>query len=324
MPGTQTNLRRGRITRMLAAFQSAKGTVVDDFSSGFNLWHERVAVDAKRRKSTPGPWMTQLQSEDTVSRYSLPENPEGDILAVATAESLEAMLRSNFGPLSAGTFSLKSSINEYLTLGWVENTGAGAVENFVRIQDAWFHTLQIIYDGARGMVMLLGSYAGRAVDVTALNSLGGITLPSSPMAPSDTKKFRVRSADLIREPSGVNVSLRDINIEIEIQQGLSSEWTMTDKWDVRKRGKATPIIRFRGNVSDETWALLTNARAGTKEHFRIVAASDGPSAKTLTVNLHEVDFEVEPLGVDSLEYVEFQGIGRAHVSGSDFVALSLA
>ena len=325
---TETNRRVGRCGRLLASFQSAKGTVVSDFTTSdtVTLWAENVQIPAGRRKSVPGPWMTTGETENTTSRYSLPENPEGQLLINATEESVEWLLRSNWGQFAGGSFTLATQVNEWLTLAWIEDNQSGATDNLIRIPDVWIHTLELQISEGRGIMQFLVSYAGADdVLVNALDSLpGGVTLPTAPAQPSDFDKFCTASATVVRDPASANVTLNHIEATVTFDQGLRSEWTMTDGWEVSKRGKTKAKVNLRANTSDESWVMLTNNRAGTLQRFKITAASDAGTPKTLTMNFYNMDFEVEPLGRTGLDAVEFTGTGQAHTDGTNFVTIAFA
>lgn len=318
-----TSIRAGRATALLCAVQSAKGTIATNFanSSATRLWTESAFIDAGRKKSQPR-WMMQTQCQDTNSRCSLPERPAGHFIVNATPASVEFMLRSNFGGYSSPTFTYASQVNEWLTLGWVEDTASGATQNFVRIKDAWVHTLGINVD-ALGKMTLRADYAGRSTAVQALDA-GGITFPTVPMDPADVNIFAGRDVTFIRDPASANVSLSVHELKLTLSQGLDHRWDMmANLTDVHKSWKIHARVEFTSRVSAETWAILTNARAGTKQTFRMVATAPSPS-KTLTINLYEMDFEVEPLGHEDREYVDFRAVGEAHKSGSNFVSITLA
>jgi len=337
MAAPETLRRAGITSRLLMAFQSAgpnggKGVVVDDFttSDAAILWTEEPQIDAGRLKSDGGPWMTQLEAEDQTGRYSRPEQPTGIIRAVATPESVEFFLRSNWGPLAAGVFGLKPQINEYATLAWVEDYRAGSTQNLVRIRDVWLHAIR--FRAARqDRLVMEADYAGRSpgqldpsVSVDALNALpGGVVLPASPMTPGDFNKFPNIVGEFRRDPTGANVQIRISELELTLDQNLTSEWVEAGGWDIGKLGKTKVGITFTGNVVAETWDILNDSRVDTKRQFRIIAKAQAPS-KTLTIDLFDVSFEIERLGyLPGRAYVEFKATGQAFKTGTDFVTIGL-
>lgn len=327
---TETLRRRGRRTRLIAGYQSAKDTILTNFAAPAapRIWSEHVRIPTTPMKSEPDPtWMTVGIADETGARFNETDMPEGEITAIATPESLEVMLRSNWGPFAAGSFTLKTQVSQWLTLAWIENRFTANAERLVRIKDAWIDKLTISLAGRtgnRGMLILDGHYAGRRIDVRPLNALAGVVLPAAPMAPADRRKFRFLLASLILDPTGANVEMRVERLGITIDQGLEAEWTMTNGWDVKKTGKTRVSLDFVGNVNSETWDLIDKARAGTKKRLRVVATSDAP-VKTLTMNFFETDFETENLGHDADRvYVGFRSKGQPHVSTTgDYITISL-
>lgn len=333
MAAPEIQRRRGIASRLLAAFQTVKGTAVDDFTTAATatLWTEEPQVDVGRIKSRPGPFMTQLEAEDTTGRISMPEQPNGTMRILATPKSVEWMLRSNWGPFAAGAFTLKSQIPEFLTLAWVEDYRAGATQNLIRIRDAWFHTVTF-ETGRDGRLVIVGEYAARApgrldpgVTVDALDALPGpVVLPASPMTPDDLGKFPNIIGEWRRDPTSSDVQIRISSLELSFNQNLRAEWVETSGFEVSKLGKTQALVEFRGNVSNETWAILNNARSETKDRFRLILKTTTTPVLTLTFDLFDVDFEIERLGyLPGRQYVEFVATGKANKKGSDFVGITL-
>lgn len=325
---TPTKVRAGRATALLAGLQAAKETAVSDFTASTGvgrLWTDIAQDDAAPSKSDPAGWMMVPQLE-TGGRYSSSRAFAGGLVCKATPKSLEILLRSNWGGFAAGAFTLANQVNEWLSLGWVENAASGATEYFHRIHDAWIHRLTLL-SGRGGPILIEAEYAAeRDTAPVALNAIGGITLPARPIAVDDQNVFAGRSVRLFRDPTGDNQELDLHSLEVTIDQNLGTRWSMMDGAPmVFKRGFPGPrvTISIEAHVADETWALLSNARAGTKQRFRLQATAVAP-AKTLQIDFYEVDFEVQPLGHDGLRYVEFAGVGQAHRDDSgNFVSISL-
>lgn len=325
---TPTKVRTGRATALLAGLQSAKGTPVSNFTAAAGvgrLWTNRALTDVGPRKSDPAGWMMKPQLE-TDGRYSSSRALADRLVCKATPKSLEILLRSNWGGLSAGSFTLANQVNEWLSLGWVENITAGATEYFHRIHDAWIHRLKLRATMA-GSALLEAEYAAeRDTAPTALNALVGITLPVAPIAVDDKNVFAGRQVRLFRDPTGANQELDLHWVEVTLDQNLGTIWSMMDAATaVFKKGFPGPrvTIALRAHVANETWTLLSNARGGTKQRFRLTASAVSP-AKTLQIDFYEVDFEVQALGHEGQRYVEFAGVGQAHLDGSgNFVSISL-
>lgn len=322
----ETLRRVGRLSRIIAGFQSAKGTIVDDFTTASSaiLWAESVKIPAHLPKVDIPPWMTQLETQDESSRHSLPDRAEGVLVSPATPKNLEWFLRSNWGPFAAGAFTLTSQINEFLTLAWVESITAGSAERLVRIRDAWIHRLIISANFTRGLMILQGDYVGRRTSNRLLNAGAPVVLPTTPMTPPDFDHFAVRTAELIRDPAGDNERIRFSDVEIQLEQEAKTEHTFTDGWEVWKGGKTKVRVVLQGHVSEETWAVIDANRAGTKDKFRLTAVSTGSTPMTLTIDLENVDFTFENIGFDpGRQYVNIQAEGLATKGSSGFVTITL-
>ena len=327
MPKAATNRRVRRPSVALMAPQSAKGTLATDFrfTNSVRLWTTDFGTDPAYVKSRPGPWMTELVSESEDSRYSQMENPESSVACSATPETIEMLLRSNWGPYAAGAFTLKSQVNEWFTLAWVEDHNAGSTQNLIRTQDCFFHRVRFRSSRQDGKLYINAEYMARANDITPLNSLGGIQLPPSPMAVQDTRPFGVRNVEFIRDPLGANVSLLYETVEITFDQIGNAEWTQTSKWDVWKTGKTIVYVSFEGMCTDESWAILNDNRSGAKKRFQLTATSEGSPSSIFAIDIRSMDFELDRLGHDERGWIVFKAFGRALVdSGGAFVGIVLS
>lgn len=306
-----TAVRPGRTTAILAAFQATKGTQVSDFTSSASkrLWTSRAAIDAALDFRGP-----ETMDADKLplagALYSEGEKPAGALVAFATPTALEWFLKSNYGAYAAPTFTLATQVadDRWLTLGWVEDVAGGA-KKFVRLRDTWIHRLDLAIQGPEGRMTAVGSYAGRAVHVQALNG-GGITLPANPMSPSDRNPFPAAQVELRRDPAGANVNLRWRRIRLTFDQGLAHKWDLAaGLWDVWKTGKLAAELEFTSDWSDETWTILENNRAKTHQTFRVKATAEG--GRILTADLGNMAFEIDPPGHDGTRYSPFRAVGRA-------------
>lgn len=322
-----TNVRAGRVTALLVALQAAQGTPVSDFTqaNAGRLWTSRVQDDVAPSKSDAGGWMSEPQLE-TGGRYSESRALAGAFVCKATPYALEWLLRSNWGAYSAGAWTLATVVNEWLTLGWVEDVFGGSGSYLHRVYDAWVHKL-VLRAGAFDPLSLEVQWAAERDSAPQdLASLVGITLPVDPMPPIDVNVFPGRLVKLFRDPTGTNEEISLAGIEISIDQGLVGGWDQARQvGQVVKGGFPGPRveIRFEAHVSNETWALISAARAGTKQRYRLTAECQLP-AKTFQMDFYEVDFQVEPIGHDGTQYTRFRAVGQAHRDDSgNFVSLSI-
>jgi hypothetical protein len=315
-----TNLRSGRRVALLAAVQSAKGTPSTAFASAAVWRTHSTEIPVSPEKSSE-TWMAEPVAAAPEERFTIADRPAGRLDAVATPDVLDLLLRSNWGPKSGSSYTLKTQVNEWLTLAWVEWAAAASVGQVARIQDAWVHRLVLRAGFPRGFLMATGAFLGRRILIDPKGS-GGLAFPAS-WAP-EGNPFTVNAAAFIRDPAGANVSIRLRELEVLFdQRAAPHDWDMGSLlFMVHKAGPAEVTAEFRAEVSDEAWATITDARAGTKRAFRFTASAQSP-AKTLTVNLNEMDFTFRELGHDGKDMREIVGKGRAHLSAGVPATISL-
>lgn len=320
-----TNVRSGLTGALLAGFQSAKGTAVSDFTAAdtWRLWTEQFAVSPDRPKSRAGGQDGTL-GYVTDGSYINPYAPAGSFVAIATPDSIEALLRSNLGPLDGnGAFTLVSQIQsgQWLTLAWVEDV-RGGTQRLVRVRDCWVHRLTARIPG-RGRVSFEAEWAGRSVAVQALNA-GGVTLPADPMSPGSRAVLPTDSVscELRRDPSGANQQLRFRSVELVLDQGLLHKYSQgTGLFEVYKRGLARAFLRITSEVGDETWTLLDNGIAGTKQRYRLVFRLEGSTAVAFQVDLYAVQLRIQEIGNSGRIARAFVAEGEAHLAeGWEFIS----
>lgn len=341
MTMTERRLRRPAVG--ILTKQSAYGTIAEEFTLGadsIRVWSYELPTQPARDKSRPGPWMNQTQTEDVAGRYSTAEKSEGRIVALATPESVAMFLRSNWGPgFSLPPFPpffppeptyyvLKRQVSEWFSLAWIESQEAGSPQRLIRLQDVFIHRLEFKVDRSDGRLVLVGDYAARRTPISDLDDLGPIVLPVPPAAAADTRVFNIRSIQLRRDPDGANVNVPFERLAISLDQRGVSEWTKSNGWVVYKGGKTFAGIGLDGMLCDETWKLIDDNVANTREKFRFTSTApatvDHPTAVALTIDLPEVDFNIQKVGHDEKSFIDFKGAGRALKSGTgDFVTISL-
>ncbi len=319
-----TQVRAGRRTAIFGKFQSARGTVVNSFATADRLWTYRGGISQGPRVSEGAGMETSL-GPGTGAAYVLPDRPAGGISVIATPASLRTVLDSNFGAFSGGAWTLASQVSNtrWLTLALEESVDGGTYK-VVRLRDAWFHRVAIAAD-ARGMLMLDAEYAARKQLNEAINA-GGVTLPAAPAQPSDKEIFPFGNVTLTRDPASANVDIRFRSLRVILDQGLSHGYGQDDAlYDVSRKGPLRARIELSSDWADETWAILTNSLAGTKQRYRIVATTDDATPQTFTLNLYDVLWSVADDGHEGKDYNEFRAVGMARVDGSgNFVSMALA
>lgn len=325
-PAVPTNTRAGRRGRLVARFQTAEGSPQSSFASGTGavaFRTEETGIDATLPYEEPGPWMTSLDGEAATSEHRLTDEPADLFVAQATPGALAMLLKSNWGTPVAGVYALASQVEStrWLMLGWYEDTVLAVGHKLVRIQDAWVHRLHLVSEGPRGPLLAVAEYAGSTVLVGSYSGAPSIV-------PTDDNVFAAQACELRRDPAGANQSIRFSRLAVTLDQGLiggksDADWDMMrQRADVAKLGRPSVTLDFRGECNDETWTMLTNARAGTRQTFRFKAVATQP-ASTLTVDFVGCVSQFRPTGHVGRGFREFDGTLRAGTISGSFVALSL-
>lgn len=321
-----TDVRPGHAGALLAAFQSAKGTGVTDFTAAtaLRLWTPQATVGAEKNFAQP-VWMDTDSAGGSGATWPMKDRPAGVINVHATADALEALLTCHYGTFAGGTFTYATQVTDtrYLTLGWVEDRydGTSSTDRFVRTVDTWVHRLEIIARPFGGPVLLRAHYAARSSTNQLLNA-GGITLPAVPMAPTDIAVASPINVTLTRDPAGTPVVLRFRDLRLTLEKPLGYEWdTGALSYDVFQRGKLHATLEFTGDWCSETWAIRDRSASDASDRYQL-AISFGST--TFTANLYNVKMTTNQQGHDGFQYVPFAASGEARTDGSNFVSLTLA
>ena len=314
-----TNVRAGRVSALLAGLQSARGTVVDDFTAtdAGRVWSDAYLDDVGPLKSDPAGWMTSSKMA-TVGRYTRPRPINGEITAKATPTLLEWLLRSCWGTFAGGQFTYSPYVSEWLTLAWAESVVDGAAGKFHRVYDAWIDSLTLRAGAFEPLSIEATWAAEREVAPLNITDLAGVTLPAEPMTPDDKNVFPGRLVRLFRDPLGDNEEISLHSVEVSIDCNVIQEWDMMrGVFLVAKGGFPGPRVNlsFEAHVSDETWEVLQAAIDDTKTIYRLTAHAQAPF-KQLAIDFHEMDFEVEPLGHEGQNCRRFRAVGQAHEDSS--------
>lgn len=316
-----TNVRSARQVALLMAAQSALGTPITAFAAAPVLWTRSSEVPVSPEKSIDF-WMSEPVAPAPIERFNIGDRPAGRTVISLTPDSLELLLRSNWGPKAGNDFTLKTQVAEWFTLAWVEHAAAGDIGKVIRIVDTWFHRLTMRASFPRGILAGSAAFLGRRI-LTDDKGSGGLTFPGS-WSPG-RNPFTINDAAFVRDPSGANIQIRLRELEVLFdQRAAPHEWDMGDlSYRVLKAGPADIGVWFRAEVSDQAWAVISDSRAGTKRQFRFTATAQAP-AKTLTITLNEVDFTFDEIGHDGKDMREIRGSGRAHLSGGVPATVSIA
>jgi hypothetical protein len=315
-----TNVRSGRQVALLAAVQAALGTPQTAFALSPVFWTHSTEIPVSAEK-TEDTWMAETAGPAPEERTNIGDRPLGRFVAAVTPGVLDLLLRSNWGPISGSSYTLASQINEWLTLAWVEWAAAGNIGRIVRVQDAWIPRLVLRAEFPRGYLVAIASYMGRRTLMDAKGS-GGLTFPGS-WSP-ERNPVTVNGAAFVRDPAGLNVPLRIRELEITLfQRPAPHAWEYGDLlYEVLKAGPTDVRVQVRAEVSDETWALIDDSRAGTLRQFRFTAAAQSP-ATTLTLTFNNLDFTFEEIGHDGKDMREIVADGRAHLEAGELATISV-
>jgi hypothetical protein len=321
---TFTNRRVYRNAYALLAFQAAAHAPVSDFSAAQSLFAREFAFDPQADK--PYSYGAEAKPYKLVDgRFLSSIKPVAALKGYATPKNLEALLRSWGGywqNVGGGqeNLVLTENLNELATLALVENKNTPNPEYVTRAWDMWAHRVLLTLSPGPSALMVEAGFIGRDYDRTALNALGGITLPSSFAPPGMEPRFTPINTRLFRDPAGANVSVAVEELQIEFEQGFGHENWNDRAPIVAKRGYTTIALKLRGTFEDETYAILKDAEAVTFRRFKAQFVSD---SKSLVIDLANVDFTVAPVGWRNGRFV-FEVDGEAFMGDDEvFATISL-
>lgn len=307
---TAANVRSARQVALLLQTQSAKGSPATDLSNAKQVWTLDPRIPVTPIKSADEMWMAETHAPAPVEMFSICDQPRGRIVAAATPDVMDLLLRSNYGPPSGGEYELKTQVNQWLTIGWVEHAASGNVGKIVRIQDAWVDRLELRAMFPRGYLVAIADFIGRKILPTVKGS-GGISVPGS--FNPERNPFTFNGAGFIQDPDGSPVAIRIRELRVILEQvAAEQEWDMGDLL-VRalKAGPARPAIEARFEVSDESWRLIDDSRSDTKRDFSFAVQAQSP-VKTFEMRLNQMDFAFEDLGHIGKDMREVIATGNAH------------
>jgi hypothetical protein len=313
---TETNLRAGTRSALLAGFQTGKGTALDDLSSARNVWASPVEMDISPIKSED-EWMTSSPLTDSAERINKATKPFGVFRSVATPDTLDLILRSNWGARTGNTFTLSNTVPDWITLLWVEDRNLPTRGAAVRVSDVWLH--KVTLEHFDGLVRARCDWAGRGVNqYTPLPET--IVLPST-IGPADSERFSRQQFRVTRDPDGVDQEFSAEALSLEIDQRLVHQWDMSDGINLRKGGKPKLSIRFMSRVTDETWQILQRSASAEKDAWRIELLTAGAS---LRIDLAAVEFRFDPIGRDALNLRRLSFEGKALMDGINAATITLS
>lgn len=309
---------------VLMAVQTGEGAVVTDFTTAgtARLWTNDALIDGGTGKNEQGGTSMTSEQDHESSRYEIVLPKEGRLIVKATPESVEFLLRSNWGPFSSGTFTLSNQVNEWFTLLYLESVIDGDSQKAFRLVDTFFHRVTILA-ADHAEVLLDVEYASRSRLIGANSGLTLPTLAPNSAAPADLNVFAVDDVEFVRDPAGDNVKIRNSSIGARFDQQAAIDDAMTrDDAVVHKMGDELVSIAFSGQATAESVKMLEDAAANSKQTFRTTLTAPSP-ASTLTLEMNNMDFDVEGLGHVGLDSRELVGTGVATLLGSAFVDIML-
>lgn len=307
-----TSARAGRASAVLAAFQSAKGTLATNFSAGA-LYADEAPFEVDRDNEYPELMDAQYGA---AVQYELPEQPSGELPVIATPTSLATLLRSNLGAPTAGTYPINTQVadTDWLTLAYVEHVGDGT-QKLIRVRDAWVPRLELRAKGPQDRVTAHAHYEGVVTDVRAVTG-SGCTLPAAPMLPSDRDVFPAQRASLTA--NGVAIRFRELALSLD--QRVQRFWRQdTLVHDVAKGGKLRATVSVVGDWCDEAWQIRADMIAQTPRTWVFSLTSE--AGRTLTATLYNALPHIEATGRLGLKSRAFEATGHAISDGTNFFTL---
>lgn len=323
-----TNVRPGRVFRLLLAQQSAKGTVVDNFTNAAQVWSTEAKNDFVDEQTDPEWWYNYHNSDFVNARYRTTVAQQSTFEAHATPTLISYALQNLFGSLSGSTFTLTGYVNKWLTIGFVEDKTLTNTElRFARVRDVLIHKLTLSIDST-GYAEARCDYAAEAQSQRKLNDLTslGITLPAAPMDTTDRNVFAGRAAVLTRDPLGTPVTIPFERLVVTFDAGLELDWDQMGRRErVKRQGPLQVSINAHGKAGDEYWqaVLDANTNVSTKQTYRLTM-TEPVTGHVLTITMFNVTFNVEPFGIRNQEYdpMELRGMATQDASGN-FVTITL-
>lgn len=317
---TPTRVRAGYASALLGALQSAKGTAATNFASG--------ALRASEPSAMIAPLLPNVATMDVPlglnsdASYAKPIAVEGELPIYATPQSLQLLLKNNYGAYAAPTFTLATQVTDtrWLSLAWIEHVSDTAYRATV-LRDVFVHSLALEAELGAGPVIARAKFAGIASTVPTIAG-SGLTLPAAPMTPAGQSIFPPQRVTVTRDPSGDNVTLRARRVVLTFDQGLGVQWDQSAFERLPyKTGKQPFTLDAWFDWSDETWDVLDDQRANAGATWRVdFTAEDGT---VLRCDLHNLTGDVEKLQRRGAEIGAFHLSGSAANDGTNFVNLTL-
>ncbi len=322
-----TNVRPGRVLRVLLAQQSAKGTPVSNFTNAVKLWNAESKFDHVDDQTDPEWWYNYHNSDFTSSRYQIHSLQDAWLSAHATPTLLTNVLQNLYGPLVGSTFSLVGYVNKWLTLAFVEDkTLANTALRLIRLGDVLVYRMEMVVDGT-GYVDLRLDYATERADNTTLGNLAalGVTLPAAPMDGADLNVFSGRAVTLWRDPLGANVQVpfERLNLTLDVG-GMEVFWDQLGQRErALRNGPLQATLHLTAKPGDETWQATLDANNNVKQTYRLIL-SDPASGHTYTFTLFNVTFNSDNIGVKDQVYdpLELDGMATQDANGN-FLTITL-
>ena len=317
---TFTERRLFRNQHILQAFQSALGSPVDNFDTVENrvMWMKRVDFNPQVVKGdiqgTHGSMKKRKEG-----RYEQSRKPIVTMIGGATPRNIEWLLRAWGGSWTGTptlTLGLTEEINEFVTLAIAEKTDViPNPQNFIRIKDAWPHTLRLTMASRLSVLEVDARFIARDFDYTPLNALGGITLPSSFAVP-EIAVFAPHDARLFRDPAGSNDSIAIERIELILEHGFDHETYNDTLPQIVKQGYTSVKIKLRSAWMDETY-LLHNDALTQIPTFKRFEAKFTVGAKVFRMVMENVDWKPTRTGWAQKKWMRFDIEGEAYLDASD-------
>lgn len=322
-PAAPTKIRSARKMAVMATLQPTRGTAVTDFTTAAaaRLWTTDARFDVVAlKRDEPSPNMTSADGHPEGYRYNILDARNDLIQMEASPEVLDLMLENNFGTLTAGSFALRPQVSQYLTLALVESVDDADAQKVVLHSDAFARILTISGEFQEPMVI----DADILAETEAITSNTAITLPvmtqSSPSPADVINIIAMRNCTFKR----AGVSIRFSRVAVTLDQQAEAGHTMTGGVRIKRIGKTRAMVEFRGEVNAESFQLIENSIASTKESMIVEMNAPSPST-TYTFDFKNADFDVLPVGHSARGMIELDGVAVATVgTGGSFVTITKA
>jgi len=303
---SRTNERQFLRMAMHLAPQAAEGSPITDFTSGTG-----AMVWARSVRATEGTESDNFQGtsgsifEHVDGMIDIHRKPEIEIIFYPTPTIITEFLKMN-GSVAAGSVIWSVGIPNWYSFLFAEVAVGTAGYRMWRFEDAWVQELE--FDtGGFGVAVCKAKILAQKVTEVATNQAGY----SADSNPNDSTQFAHRAAELIRDPSGLNVSIAVKQFTLNLRWGFDHE-PFNEEWaKITKQGLFEVTGTLMSRFMDETIAIRQDAIADTIRAYRHKLTA---GANYIQFDLNNVKWSAPPVGFENRNVIDFNATFRVGTS----------